>query len=303
MRTNIIPADDLSRPGAAHGSLVTRVVSALARAGLAVAVFLLVLAVGRWSPIHAEPPFDLRALPLAGIAVLLAVAAGVTGQERRPRPLRPFVAAWMASVVALGLCIVLRPPAGATLRVDARILAATNRNLLQGVAEGHFRQDLYYRLHVFPIEAPPLRARREDIPELASFFVSRFARKLGKPVPAVPKEAMTKLMDYSWPGNVRELENVVERAVILTTGNVLSFDTAWFVPEAEAPAPSRAGGFVGVVEEGSLADVEKRHILQVLEKTQWRIAGRGGAAERLGLKPSTLRSRMEKLGVRRGSAE
>ncbi|HEY7698412.1 MAG TPA: helix-turn-helix domain-containing protein, partial [Vicinamibacteria bacterium] len=94
-----------------------------------------------------------------------------------------------------------------------------------------------------------------------------------------------------------------KEAVILTTGNVLSFDAAWFVPEAGAPAPSRAGGFVDVVEEGSLADVERRHILQVLEKTQWRIAGRGGAAERLGLKPSTLRSRMEKLGVRRRPSE
>ncbi|HEY7698924.1 MAG TPA: sigma-54 dependent transcriptional regulator, partial [Vicinamibacteria bacterium] len=114
-----------------------------------------------------------------------------------------------------------RVGSSATLRVDARILAATNRNLLQGVAEGHFRQDLYYRLHVFPIEAPPLRARGEDIPQLVSFFANRFARKLGKPVPAVPPEAMTKLLGYSWPGNVRELENVVERAVILTTGNVL----------------------------------------------------------------------------------
>ncbi len=195
-----------------------------------------------------------------------------------------------------------RVGSSATTRVDTRIIAATNRDLLQGVGEGHFRRDLYYRLHVFPIEAPPLRARREDIPLLVSFFAARFARKLGKPVPAFPAEAMEILMTYSWPGNVRELENVIERAVILTTGSALAFDPAWLVPEAQDSALLNAEGVGAVVEEGTLADVERRHILQVLEKTRWRIAGRGGAAEQLGLKPSTLRSRMEKLGVRRGLA-
>jgi formate hydrogenlyase transcriptional activator len=107
---------------------------------------------------------------------------------------------------------------------------------------------------------------------------------------------MRKLSSYSWPGNVRELENVIERAVILTTGNLLAFDATWLISEAASPAPSAA------VEEGTLAEIERRHILQVLEGVQWRIAGRGGAAEQLGLKPSTLRSRMEKLGLRRGLA-
>ncbi len=188
-----------------------------------------------------------------------------------------------------------------TIRVDTRIIAATNRNLLQGVTDGHFRRDLYYRLHVFPVEAPPLRARREDIPLLVFFFVVRFARKLGKPVPVVPEEAMKDLMRYSWPGNVRELENVIERAAILTTGSTLAFDPGWLIPETPDPATTTmAAGGGGVVEEGTLADLERRHILRVLEETQWRIAGRGGAAEQLGLKPSTLRSRMGKLGLRRG---
>jgi DNA-binding NtrC family response regulator len=189
-----------------------------------------------------------------------------------------------------------RVGSSSTVRVDARILAATNRDLLQEVAEGRFRRDLYYRLHVFPIEAPSLRTRQEDIPLLVSFFASRFAKKLGKPAPSVPEEAMRKLSSYSWPGNVRELENVIERAVILTTGNLLAFDATWLISEAASPAPSAA------VEEGTLAEIERRHILQVLEGVQWRIAGRGGAAEQLGLKPSTLRSRMEKLGLRRGLA-
>jgi transcriptional regulator with GAF, ATPase, and Fis domain len=161
-----------------------------------------------------------------------------------------------------------RVGSSATIRVDTRIIAATNRNLLQGVTDGHFRKDLYYRLHVFPVEAPPLRARREDIPLLVFFFVARFARKLGKPVPTVPEEAMRELMRYSWPGNVRELENVVERAAILATGNTLAFDRAWLIAEAQdsaTPTTASAGDEAG---EGTLADMEKHHILRVLEKTR-----------------------------------
>ncbi len=192
-----------------------------------------------------------------------------------------------------------RVGSSATTRVDARIIAATNRNLLLGVSEGNFRRDLYYRLHVFPIEAPPLRTRGEDIPLLVSFFVTRLARKLGKPIPAFSAESMRQLMSYSWPGNVRELENVIERAVILTTGSSLAFDPAWLVPETAGAARTVAEADLGVAEKRTLADVERSHILEVLEKTHWQIAGRGGAAEELGLNPSTLRSRMEKLGVRR----
>ena len=192
-----------------------------------------------------------------------------------------------------------RVGSSATIRVDTRIIAATNRDLLQGVTDGHFRRDLYYRLHVFPIEAPPLRARGEDVPLLVSFFVVRFARKLGKPVPEVPEEAMRELMRYSWPGNVRELENVIERATILAAGNILAFDRAWLIPEAPDSATRTIASTSDEAGRGTLAEMEKRHILRVLEKTQWQIAGRGGAAEQLGLNPSTLRSRMEKLGLHR----
>jgi transcriptional regulator with GAF, ATPase, and Fis domain len=178
-----------------------------------------------------------------------------------------------------------------TLRVDTRIIAATNRDLLGAVSAGHFRRDLYYRLHVFPITAPPLRERREDIALLIAFFAARFARRLGKGVPVVPEAVIASLQEYSWPGNVRELENVVERAVILATGSALVIDPAWLASEA-AQAET--------VDDGTLTSVERRHILRVLEKSRWRIAGKGGAAEQLGLKPSTLRSRMEKLGLHRG---
>jgi DNA-binding NtrC family response regulator len=175
-----------------------------------------------------------------------------------------------------------------TLRVDTRVIAATNRDLLAAIAAGEFRQDLYYRLHVFPITAPPLRERKEDIPLLAVFFVAQFARKLGRPVPGIPDGAMRALIRYSWPGNVRELENVLERAVILTKGATLAFDDVRLDEDAG-----------GAAKGDTLAAMERRHIEQVLEKTGWRVAGKGGAAEKLGLKPSTLRSRMERLGVQR----
>jgi DNA-binding NtrC family response regulator len=195
-----------------------------------------------------------------------------------------------------------RVGSSATVRFDTRIIAATNRDLLREVSEGRFRRDLYYRLNVFPIEAPALRARSEDIPFLVSFFVTRIARRLGKPAPEVPEDVTRKLMGYTWPGNVRELENVIERAVILTTGKVLAIDPAWLVPEGERASRSNAAGGVGTLADGTLADAERRHIRLVLDKVEWRIAGRGGAAEQLGLKPSTLRSRMEKLGLKRGLA-
>jgi formate hydrogenlyase transcriptional activator len=182
-----------------------------------------------------------------------------------------------------------------TLRVDVRIIAATNRDLLRAVAEGQFRRDLYYRLHVFPITAPALRERKDDIPPLVEYFVARFAKKLGKAIPTVSDSLLATLMSYSWPGNVRELENVVERAVILAAGGGLPIDDAWLNPEPDDALPA---------EGASLETVERRHILRVLENTRWRIAGKDGAAARLGMKPSTLRSRMERLGVRRapGSA-
>jgi DNA-binding NtrC family response regulator len=177
-----------------------------------------------------------------------------------------------------------------TFRVDTRVIAATNRDLSSAIAAGEFRQDLYYRLHVFPITAPPLRERAEDIPLLAQFFAARFARKLGKPVPEIPETTLNALVRYSWPGNVRELENVLERAAILSKGRTLPLEDVRLDP-VEGAADSREGD--------TLSTMERRHIVRALEKTGWRVAGKGGAADKLGLKPSTLRSRMEKLGIQR----
>ena len=155
------------------------------------------------------------------------------------------------------------------------------------------RADLYYRLKVFPIEVPPLRERREDIPLLARYFVTRKRTTLGRNVTRIPDKAMTALQRYDWPGNVRELENVIERALILSPGDALVLDERTFA------VPAKTRGESGV---WSLEDVERAHILKVLGDCGWRIAGRGNAAERLGMNRSTLRSRMEKLGIERPNA-
>jgi formate hydrogenlyase transcriptional activator len=187
-----------------------------------------------------------------------------------------------------------------TIRVDVRVIAATNRDLARAVAEGKFRQDLYYRLNVFPISVPPLRDRAEDIPLLVQFFLARFAIKIGRPIERVPAEAMVRFAVYSWPGNVRELENVIERAVILSPGPELQVPAELLAVEEESPpklpapqpTPTRA-------EVASLEDVERQHILAVLKRSGWRIEGDTGAARTLGLNPSTLRSRIKKLGIQR----
>lgn len=171
------------------------------------------------------------------------------------------------------------------IEVDTRVIAATNRDLAREVKEGRFREDLYYRLNVFPISVPPLRERREDIPLLVSAMVREFAGAFGKPIERVPKKNMDALVQYSWPGNIRELRNMVERAMILCSGPILEVD----VPDTAA-ASSRAV---------LLTEVEQSHILSVMEKTGWRIRGRFGAAELLGLKPTTLESKMKKLGIKR----
>ncbi|MFB3819710.1 MAG: sigma 54-interacting transcriptional regulator [Candidatus Methylomirabilales bacterium] len=173
-----------------------------------------------------------------------------------------------------------------TLIVDARLIAATNRDLAALVAQGKFRQDLYYRLNVFPIAVPPLRDRAEDIPLLVWTFAKQFGEALGKPVERIPQETMDALRHYPWPGNVRELRNVIERAVILSDGSTLRVPVA---PAAEAAAD----------EPRTLADAERRHILAALQKTGWRIRGADGAAQLLALKPTTLESRIKKLGIRR----
>ena len=178
-----------------------------------------------------------------------------------------------------------------TLHVNARVIAATNRNLAAMVKDGRFRDDLYYRLNVFPIRVPPLRERRSDIPLLARHFLHQLTRKLNKPVQGIEKESLERLMGYSWPGNVRELQNVIERATILARGPLLCITD----PTFNHPEPMSEGE----PSAGTLDAVQKSYILEVLTKCQGKIAGRNGAAAMLNLKPSTLRYRMRKLGIER----
>ena len=177
-----------------------------------------------------------------------------------------------------------------TIRVDVRVIAATNRDLEQDLGSGRFRKDLYCRLQVFPITVPPLGDRREDIPLLVRFFVEKFARKSGKAIDTVPTVAMEVLQRYPWPGNVRELQNVIERAVINTRGAGLCLmDTL-----AE---PGVSG--LGIPRIQTLAESEVECIVRALEATHWKIEGQDGAATVLGLPPSTLRKRMQKHGIQR----
>ncbi|MBC6948423.1 AAA family ATPase [candidate division KSB1 bacterium] len=173
-----------------------------------------------------------------------------------------------------------------TLKVKTRVIAATNRDLDEEIRQGRFRKDLFYRLSVYPITVPALRKRQQDIPLLVGAFVQRFSKKLGKSIDAIPQKTMQALQQYAWPGNVRELQNVIERAVVTTVDNTLRI---------ELPALSNATA----TGAKTLEDIEREHILKTLEATQWKIEGAEGAAARLGLNPSTLRSRMNKLGIRR----
>jgi formate hydrogenlyase transcriptional activator len=180
-----------------------------------------------------------------------------------------------------------------TIKVDVRVIAATNRRLGDEVARGRFRQDLYYRLHVYPITVPPLRRRKEDIPVLASAFVRRFALAQGKAVDRIPRAVLDELVRYDWPGNVRELQNVIEQAVITTRGRSLRLAARLTRPveRREEPGDPRY--------EGTLDEIERRYIRRVLDLCGWRIEGAGKAAELLGMHPNTLRFRMAKLGIRR----
>jgi transcriptional regulator with GAF, ATPase, and Fis domain len=157
---------------------------------------------------------------------------------------------------------------------------------------GRFRSDLYYRLGTFPIEIPPLRDRREDIPLLTSFFVTDRSKALGKDIASVPKATMNALMAYDWPGNVRELQNVCEQAIILSPGNAFILPQTF--ADTQAPRSDARGSTMK-----DLKSIEREHILEVLAESGWKIKGEGNAAYRLGLKPSTLRSRMKKLGIER----
>jgi DNA-binding NtrC family response regulator len=176
-----------------------------------------------------------------------------------------------------------------TIKTDVRIIAATNRNLEEEIKNGRFREDLFYRLNVFPITMPPLRQRKEDIPLLVNHFVAKFNNKIGKRIDTVSKDTLNTLQEYHWPGNVRELESVIERAVITSQGTALQvldrFDTF-----------RKADGLAGQ-DVKALAELEHDYILQVLQKTGWRIEGKNGAAVLLGLNPSTLRFRMQKYGI------
>jgi chemotaxis protein methyltransferase CheR len=169
---------------------------------------------------------------------------------------------------------------------DARIIAATNRNLEEEVRQGRFREDLWYRLNIFPITMPPLRDRPEDIPLLVTFFIEKITKRLGKTIEVIPSGVMEALQRYHWPGNVRELENVLERAVINSSGPKLRL-----VDELRKPLKDSAAS------QKTLEAVEREHILRVLEQTRWKVSGKDSAAEILGLNRSTLRARMRKLNI------
>jgi transcriptional regulator with GAF, ATPase, and Fis domain len=201
-----------------------------------------------------------------------------------------------------------------TIKVDVRVIAATNRDLQRAVVEGTLRQDLYYRLSVFPLRVPPLREHTEDISLLVHYFVGRHAARIGRRISRVPKAAMERLAAYSWPGNVRELENVIERAVILSRGPDLE------VAAEALPAPVERGDYAPREREIdeprqmqpsvraptdstlTLEEIDRTHIVEVLQRTGWKIDGVDGAARLLKLHPSTLRSRIKKLGIRRSAS-
>jgi len=186
-----------------------------------------------------------------------------------------------------------------TVKVDVRMIAATNRDLEKAVADGTFRADLFYRLNVFPIQVPPLRERRTDIPMLTRYFVEKYAMKIGRRIDAIAPDTLERLLEYPWPGNVRELENVVERAVILSPGKELQVDAELLRTPSlrEAAAASRASD----EPPATLDRLQRQHIRKALEQCHWVIEGPRGAALVLGLHPNTLRSRMKRLGLRRGA--
>ena len=176
-----------------------------------------------------------------------------------------------------------------TIKVDVRVIAATNRDLEKIIAAGDFREDLFYRLNVFPINLPPLRKRKDDIPMLVKHFMQKYSAKIGKTVQTITKSAMNTLQSYHWPGNVRELENIVERALVISQGTRLELGDWFSRPESKDQQNDIL----------SIQDLEKNHILKVLDLTSWRVSGKGGAAEILNLKPTTLEARMKKLGIKR----
>jgi len=185
-----------------------------------------------------------------------------------------------------------------TIKVNVRIIAATNRDLEEAVQSGGFRSDLYYRLNVIPLRVPALRERRSDIPEMVMTFLQRSAKRMGKAVQAISPESMRLLVDYSWPGNIRELQNVIERGVILSKASILTLGPDLLPVDGREtgrePVPAAESK-----SSDSLEEVQRQHILQVLAKTGWVISGPNGAGAILDLHPNTLRSLMSRLGIRR----
>ena len=183
--------------------------------------------------------------------------------------------------------------------VDVRVVAATNANLSHAIAQGKFRSDLFYRLHVFPVSIPPLRERREDIRLLAQHFLAQAAIKLKRPDVTLAPLSLDRLEKYNWPGNIRELQSVIERAVILAQFMVVEIDERFLPPVSPVSRPSYEPSMLPPAQATNLAALERDHIASVLEKTAWRIYGFHGAAQQLGLNPETLRSRLRKLGLKR----
>ncbi len=179
-----------------------------------------------------------------------------------------------------------------TLKTDVRIITATNRDLRKAVRDGDFREDLYYRLSVFPVELPPLRERRSDIPLLVRFFIDKYAVLVDRRIESVEADTMDRLVEYRWPGNVRELQNLIERALILATTTELRIEPEIFAAATPPAAPATSAA-------RDLDTMQREHILEALRETRWVVEGERGAAGRLGLHPNTLRSRMKKLGIKR----
>jgi PAS domain S-box-containing protein len=175
-----------------------------------------------------------------------------------------------------------------TIKTDVRIIAATNKILTDEIKKGRFRNDLYYRLNVFPISVSPLRSRKDDIPLLAEYYLKHYSELLNKPMKTIPRKVIKRMMEYSWPGNVRELENVIERAIITSENNSLNIETL--------PTDKKS-----IDDNLPLEELERNHIIKTLEKTYWKISGPGGAAEILKMNPETLRSKMRKLNIKRNN--
>ena len=187
-----------------------------------------------------------------------------------------------------------------TRSVDVRVIAATNRDLERQIVEGRFREDLFYRLSVFPIDVPPLRDRGDDVIQLAQDFLDNTCKDFGREPMTLARGQANKLRAYDWPGNVRELKNVIERAVILSRGNVLRLEAS--LPEAASSgsdAASDASGAAGVLTEQEMRELQKKNTIAALEQANWRVSGAGGAADLLGIKPTTLADRIRTLGIRK----